>query len=140
MQQATRSMTRSSRPAPEELSSEEEELSASSFNNSTSFSQQGVSAIDCSTFRNVLTAFMLIISECSVCLSQMELPIRLPCSHYFCYTCAKGLAQTNRSCAMCRGQIPQDFLQDPDKYVVGIIKEPNLEFAWFYEGSHGKQT
>lgn len=38
---------------------------------------------------------------------------------------------------MCRRQIPDDFLVDPDKYVVGIIHEPNLEFAWFYEGNNG---
>ncbi|XP_059469415.1 E3 ubiquitin-protein ligase rnf146 [Neocloeon triangulifer] len=75
--------------------------------------------------------------ECSVCLSSIELPIRLPCTHYFCYTCAKGLAQTSRACAMCRRPIPSDFVHDPDKYVVGIIKEPNLEHAWFYEGANG---
>jgi hypothetical protein len=38
---------------------------------------------------------------------------------------------------MCRRPIPADFLVDPDKYVVGIIHEPNLEFAWFYEGNNG---
>jgi hypothetical protein len=38
---------------------------------------------------------------------------------------------------MCRRPIPADFLVDPDKYVVGIIHEPNLENAWFYEGNNG---
>lgn len=41
---------------------------------------------------------------------------------------------------MCRRPIPADFLVDPDKYVVGIIHEPNLEFAWFYEGNNGTQS
>ncbi|CAB3385670.1 Hypothetical predicted protein [Cloeon dipterum] len=114
-------MSRNVQRRPERPSSDEssdEEQAAAAINNSmnTSLSQQ----------------------ECSVCISVVELPVRLPCAHLFCYTCAKGLAQTSNSCAMCRSPIPIDFLLEPDKYVVGIIKEPSNEHSWFYMGCNGK--
>ncbi|CAB3385667.1 Hypothetical predicted protein [Cloeon dipterum] len=113
-------MSRNVQRRPERPSSDEssdEEQAAAAINNSmnTSLSQQ----------------------ECSVCISVVELPVRLPCAHLFCYTCAKGLAQTSNSCAMCRSPIPIDFLLEPDKYVVGIIKEPSNEHSWFYMGCNG---
>ena len=51
--------------------------------------------------------------ECSICLQICVQPVQLPCTHVFCYLCMKGIAQRNRKCALCRVDIPQDFMQNP---------------------------
>lgn len=53
------------------------------------------------------------IAECPVCLQSCSYPVQLPCSHVFCFLCVKGVAGRNRRCALCRAEIPQDFLRRP---------------------------
>ncbi|CAB3363126.1 Hypothetical predicted protein [Cloeon dipterum] len=76
--------------------------------------------------------------QCSICLQEMEIPFQLPCSHVFCYMCAKGLAKTCGSCALCRGPIPDGYFERPEWYLLSSeFPEPSAEYSWFYEGSEG---
>ena len=44
--------------------------------------------------------------ECSVCLELPVHPVSLPCSHTYCFLCAKGLAESgNPKCSLCRRPI-----------------------------------
>jgi E3 ubiquitin-protein ligase RNF146 len=53
------------------------------------------------------------VLECAICLQPCVHPVRLPCSHMFCYLCMKGVAVRNRRCALCRADIPEDFVRRP---------------------------
>ncbi|KAF4527191.1 hypothetical protein B566_EDAN006117 [Ephemera danica] len=85
--------------------------------------------------------------ECAVCLQPCVLPTRLPCRHIFCFLCAKGLALQSRRCAMCRAEIPQDFIDRPELLLSkegtekaeasGGDVQPEKTYAWFYEGRNG---
>lgn len=79
--------------------------------------------------------------ECAVCLQPCVHPAQLPCGHIFCYLCVKGFANQNKRCAMCRQEIPRDFVEQPN-----LLQRPDpLEvsegfdggYQWFYEGRNG---
>ncbi|KAF5288191.1 hypothetical protein FQA39_LY03959 [Lamprigera yunnana] len=76
--------------------------------------------------------------ECAVCLQQCIHPAQLPCGHIFCFLCVKGISHQSRRCAMCRQEIPGDFLDHPK-----LLQRPELlekfdgAFQWFYEGRNG---
>jgi len=53
------------------------------------------------------------VAECPVCLQPCVFPVQLPCAHVFCFLCLKGVAGRNRRCALCRAEIPQDFVRRP---------------------------
>lgn len=79
--------------------------------------------------------------ECAVCLQTCIHPAELPCGHIFCFLCVKGIANQSKRCAMCRQEIPRDFLDHP-KLLANVIKETVETFEggyqWFYEGRDGK--
>jgi len=80
------------------------------------------------------------VIECAVCLQSCIHPVKLPCSHIFCYLCVKGVAFQSRRCAMCRQEIPSDFLLHPQLLDrTQLEKETTLEdgYQWFYEGRNG---
>jgi len=80
------------------------------------------------------------VIECAVCLQNCIHPVKLPCSHIFCYLCVKGVAFQSRRCAMCRQEIPTDFLLHPQLVDrAQLEKETPLEdgYQWFYEGRNG---
>ncbi|CAB3259904.1 unnamed protein product [Arctia plantaginis] len=52
-------------------------------------------------------------SDCAVCLQKCNHPTKLPCGHVFCFLCVKGIAFQSRKCAMCRAEIPQNYLDNP---------------------------
>jgi len=54
-----------------------------------------------------------VAADCPVCLQPCVFPVKLPCSHVFCFLCLKGVAGRNRRCALCRAEIPQDFVRRP---------------------------
>nr|XP_053643888.1 E3 ubiquitin-protein ligase rnf8-B-like [Cherax quadricarinatus] len=75
--------------------------------------------------------------ECAVCLQKCVHPVRLPCSHIFCFLCVKGVANQSKRCAMCRQEIPADFLDHPTLLSsIEAEKEEVLPggYQWFYEG------
>lgn len=82
------------------------------------------------------------VIECAVCLQNCIHPVKLPCSHIFCYLCVKGVAFQSRRCAMCRQEIPTDFLLHPQLVDrAQLEKETPLEdgYQWFYEGRNGEK-
>ncbi|XP_026848462.1 E3 ubiquitin-protein ligase rnf146 isoform X1 [Drosophila persimilis] len=79
--------------------------------------------------------------ECAVCLQTCIHPARLPCGHIFCFLCIKGVAYKNRRCAMCRREIPTEFLDNPT-LVNGIediwaTRATEDGYQWYYEGRNG---
>ncbi|KAJ8950610.1 hypothetical protein NQ314_007836, partial [Rhamnusium bicolor] len=78
--------------------------------------------------------------ECVVCLQPCVYPVELPCGHIFCFLCVKGYAHQNKKCAICRQDIPQDFMKKPN-----LLWQPLQQTAqglgegyhWFYEGRNG---
>lgn len=73
--------------------------------------------------------------DCAICLQPFVQPVRLPCSHIFCFLCAKvlqglklgfanaflifslqGIALQGQPCALCRADIPIDLLTKPMKF------------------------
>ena len=62
--------------------------------------------------------------ECPVCLQTCLQPISLPCSHIFCFICAKGIASHSKKCALCRKKIPDGYLNSPV-----IVEDPTPQIA-----------
>lgn len=79
--------------------------------------------------------------ECAVCLQKCIHPAQLPCGHIFCFLCVKGFANQNKRCAMCRQEIPRDFIEQPH-LLEPVVPEKTETFddgfQWFYEGRSGK--
>jgi hypothetical protein len=80
-----------------------------------------------------------------VCLQSCTQPVKLPCSHVFCFLCLKGIALQNGRCALCRTGIPRDFLNDPDVLLLdeetsakaAADDHAKSQYQWFYEGTAG---
>lgn len=83
--------------------------------------------------------------ECAVCLQTCVYPVQLPCKHIFCFLCVKGVTTQSKRCAMCRREIPPDYLLNPE-----LLSKVDLEleggrgfedggscWQWFYEGRNG---
>ncbi|KAM4695300.1 E3 ubiquitin-protein ligase RNF146 [Discoglossus pictus] len=82
----------------------------------------------------------LPVPECAICLQTCVHPVSLPCKHIFCYLCVKGASWLGRRCALCRQEIPEDFLDKPTLLSPEELKSAsrgNGEYAWYYEGRNG---
>ncbi|XP_034656488.1 E3 ubiquitin-protein ligase rnf146 isoform X1 [Drosophila subobscura] len=79
--------------------------------------------------------------ECAICLQTCIHPARLPCGHIFCFLCIKGVAYKNRRCAMCRREIPSEFLDHPTLVNgiedICITRATEDGYQWYYEGRNG---
>lgn len=89
--------------------------------------------------------------ECATCLQRCIHPVRLPCCHVFCFLCVKGSSWQRRRCALCRQEIPEDFLERPvlllpeelKAAASGVSRSVATEgvsfgdFTWYYEGHNG---
>jgi len=77
--------------------------------------------------------------ECAVCLQTCVYPVQLPCKHIFCFLCVKGVTLQSKRCAMCRREIPPDYLYHPD--LLSQVQESENSYEdggqWFYEGRGG---
>ncbi|XP_061846629.1 E3 ubiquitin-protein ligase RNF146 isoform X3 [Colius striatus] len=83
------------------------------------------------------TAPSLTVPECAICLQTCVHPVSLPCKHVFCYLCVKGASWLGKRCALCRQEIPEDFLDKPTLLSPEELKAAsrgNGEYAWYYEG------
>lgn len=82
--------------------------------------------------------------ECAVCLQTCIHPAQLPCGHIFCFLCIKGIANQSKRCAMCRQEIPRDFLEQPNLLkapaAVEVTETHEGGYQWFYEGRNGKKS
>ncbi|KAJ6640661.1 E3 ubiquitin-protein ligase, partial [Pseudolycoriella hygida] len=78
--------------------------------------------------------------ECPICLQFCIHPCKLPCGHIFCFLCVKGVAYKNRRCALCRRDIPAEYLENPN-LVYGVQETTSAitedGYQWFYEGRNG---
>ncbi|XP_072913437.1 E3 ubiquitin-protein ligase rnf146 isoform X1 [Hemitrygon akajei] len=82
----------------------------------------------------------LTVPECAICLQTCVHPVKLPCKHIFCFLCVKGASWQSRRCALCRQEIPEDFLDKPALLSPEELKAAsrgNGEYAWYYEGTNG---
>nr|XP_046230000.1 E3 ubiquitin-protein ligase rnf146-like [Scatophagus argus] len=89
--------------------------------------------------------------ECAICLQSCIHPVRLPCCHVFCFLCVKGASWHSKRCALCRQEIPDDFLERPVllspeelkaaaagvRRSIGAGGGSHGDFAWYYEGRNG---
>ncbi|XP_039260071.2 E3 ubiquitin-protein ligase rnf146-like [Styela clava] len=79
--------------------------------------------------------------DCAICLQRFVQPIQLPCSHTFCFLCAKGIALQRQPCALCRTDIPADFLTKPGQFQAKHRSKPGTEdiatHMWYYQGHKG---
>ncbi|XP_062324419.1 E3 ubiquitin-protein ligase rnf146-like isoform X1 [Osmerus eperlanus] len=89
------------------------------------------------------------VPECAICLQSCIHPVRLPCTHIFCFLCVKGASWHSKRCALCRQEVPEDFLERPTllspeelKAVAGGGRGDHggvgeAGHAWYYEGRNG---
>uniref|UniRef100_A0A3B3DSE1 E3 ubiquitin-protein ligase n=1 Tax=Oryzias melastigma TaxID=30732 RepID=A0A3B3DSE1_ORYME len=84
--------------------------------------------------------------ECAICLQSCVHPVCLPCAHVFCFLCVKGASWQSKRCALCRQEIPEDFLERPVLLSPEDLKaaaaglsgsESRGVYAWYYEGHNG---
>ncbi|XP_028253023.1 E3 ubiquitin-protein ligase rnf146-like [Parambassis ranga] len=89
--------------------------------------------------------------ECAICLQSCVHPVRLPCCHVFCFLCVKGASWHSKRCALCRQEIPEDFLERPvllspeelKAAAAGLSRcagtggESRGDYTWYYEGRNG---
>ena len=82
--------------------------------------------------------------ECAVCLQNCVHPIKLACEHIFCFLCAKGVANKNQPCPLCRQDISFSLIDKPrlvsideDNSNDGKIDITPNDCSWFYEGRNG---
>uniref|UniRef100_A0A1A8PWR6 E3 ubiquitin-protein ligase n=1 Tax=Nothobranchius pienaari TaxID=704102 RepID=A0A1A8PWR6_9TELE len=86
----------------------------------------------------------LSVPECAICLQSCVHPVQLPCHHVFCFLCVKGASWQSKRCALCRQEVPDDFLERPTllspeelKASAGGRGEAASDHAWYYEGRNG---
>ncbi|XP_072316981.1 E3 ubiquitin-protein ligase rnf146-like [Eucyclogobius newberryi] len=82
--------------------------------------------------------------ECAICLQTCIHPVQLPCHHVFCFLCVKGASWQSKRCALCRQEVPDDFLERPTllspeelKASAGGRGGAANDHAWYYEGRNG---
>lgn len=87
--------------------------------------------------------------ECAICLQSCVHPVRLPCCHVFCFLCVKGASWHSKRCALCRQEVPEDFLErpvllSPEELKAaaaglsrGVEGSAQKDYAWYYEGRNG---
>ncbi|XDV46448.1 hypothetical protein PO909_014341 [Leuciscus waleckii] len=92
-----------------------------------------------------LTSGKKPVPECAICLQSCVHPVRLPCRHVFCFLCVKGASWHSKRCALCRQEVPEDFLERPTLLSPDELKASATGgrgagtggHAWYYEGRNG---
>lgn len=87
----------------------------------------------------------LPVPECAICLQSCVHPVCLPCRHIFCFLCVKGASWHSKRCALCRQEVPEDFLERPTLLSPEELKASATGgrgtgasgHAWYYEGRNG---
>ncbi|XP_010880689.1 E3 ubiquitin-protein ligase rnf146 [Esox lucius] len=96
------------------------------------------------------TPMVYPVPECAICLQTCVHPVRLPCRHVFCFLCVKGASWHSKRCALCRQEVPEDFLENPTLLSPEELKAAAAggqggagpgssggDHAWYYEGRNG---
>lgn len=78
---------------------------------------------------------------CCICQEQCVNPVKLPCSHVFCFLCIKGVAARSNHCALCRQRINPDVLSNPSVInrdeIENAIQKSGESYRWYYEARNG---
>ena len=78
---------------------------------------------------------------CCICQDQCVNPVKLPCSHVFCFLCIKGVAARSNHCALCRQRINPDVLSNPsvvNRYEIeSTVQKSGESHRWYYEARNG---
>ena len=78
---------------------------------------------------------------CCICQEQCVNPVKLPCSHVFCYLCIKGVAARNSHCALCRQRINPEVLSNPSvinrEEIQSTVQKSSESHRWYYEAKNG---
>ena len=85
------------------------------------------------------------VDPCPICLEEPLHPIALPCSHTFCFLCAKGLCESTLTnvgtCSLCRQSFPRDLFRHPQLRGASTSSGNDASVAsgtcWYYEGRSG---
>ncbi|CAL8316623.1 unnamed protein product [Merluccius merluccius] len=89
------------------------------------------------------------VPECAICLQSCVHPVCLPCRHVFCFLCVKGASWQSKRCALCRQEVPEDFLERPKLLSPEELRAAGAgagaggsrggggDRAWYYEGRGG---
>lgn len=72
--------------------------------------------------------------ECPICYQDYLNPVCLECHHIFCFLCIKGAASTSRKCPLCRQDIADTTLEEPQIIPLDEILQEDSD-----ESSHQKQ-
>ncbi|KAH7642179.1 wwe domain containing protein [Dermatophagoides farinae] len=84
---------------------------------------------------------MANLEPCPVCLNQPTYPTKLPCSHIFCFLCAKGAILPTHKCPLCRRHISPSFFNNPEliqtESTLEVASLSSIDYHWFYEGYNG---
>lgn len=78
---------------------------------------------------------------CCICQDQCVNPVKLPCSHVFCFLCIKGVAARSNHCALCRQRISPDVLNNPSVVnrdeIESTVQKSGESHRWYYEARNG---
>lgn len=117
-------------------------VSSSSSSSTRDVQEKGLPRIFCKLLCLLTDIFIGDGLECAVCLQTCIHPAQLPCGHIFCFLCVKGIANQSKKCAMCRQEIPRDFIEHPNLLQLPTTTDEAEGFdggyQWFYEGRNGK--
>ncbi|XP_026175179.1 E3 ubiquitin-protein ligase rnf146-like [Mastacembelus armatus] len=105
----------------------------------------------CATDSSSSTITTTTPPECAICLQSCIHPVRLPCCHVFCFLCVKGASWHSKRCALCRQEVPEDFLERPvllspeelKAAAAGLSRSgvtgdnSREDYTWYYEGRNG---
>ncbi|XP_035479443.2 E3 ubiquitin-protein ligase rnf146 [Scophthalmus maximus] len=118
--------------------------SVSSLPSSKKGSNSGGGSGDSSCSGSSTSSPALPVPECAICLQSCVHPVQLPCHHVFCFLCVKGASWQSKRCALCRQEVPDDFLERPTllspeelKASAGGRGGGASDHAWYYEGRNG---
>jgi hypothetical protein len=56
---------------------------------------------------NEILAYLPVVIECPVCITETDKPIVMPCGHSVCQDCRLNLQNNGNTCPVCRTQLQQ---------------------------------
>ena len=82
------------------------------------------------------------LESCPICLQSPVHPVKLPCSHIFCFLCLKGMGARDLRCGLCRTPFSRDVMENPTLLGEGQprlfdlaekLSNSKSEYSWFYQ-------
>ena len=82
------------------------------------------------------------LESCPICLQTPVHPVKLPCSHIFCFLCLKGMGARDLRCGLCRTPFSREVMENPTLLgegqprlsdLAGKLSNSKAEYSWFYQ-------